>query len=152
MSMTESEMREATVPWIKEADELTAYIKALVDQQHDYGTAVYATSMAAVAAYKYVAGVLGITGFQAGCADMDIIRRNKGMERFILLDLSNALYPQYDLPARLEKALEDVGPWLAEQAREKLNEGDYAHPNVVSHWRKLAAAHPAATVDQEPSA
>jgi hypothetical protein len=50
----ESDMRKAKVPWPQSEEELTEYINSLVYRNHDYGTCVYAMSMAAVAAFQYV--------------------------------------------------------------------------------------------------
>lgn len=139
--MNEQEMREAKVPWFKTEQELIAYIDELVSMQHNYGTCVYAASMASTATFRYISGKLGMTGFQAGCADLDIIRRTRGLERFILIDIENALYPQYDLHNQLTQSLEKAKPWLKEKAIENLEglRNDVpAASSVVEHWRKLA--------------
>jgi hypothetical protein len=37
--------------------------------------------------------------------------------------------------------MEESMPWVVKQAKERLLEGaDFAHPNVVNHWMKLAAS------------
>lgn len=143
--MDEAAMRDAEVPWLDDADELAAYIESLVDRPHDYGTCVYAMSMAALAAFNHVAGRLGVTGFQASCADMDILRRNRRMEHgFRILDYGNLLYPQYWTPEHFPWAADlmdnpDVGPRIASAAREKLAAGqEHVAPNVRDHWRALA--------------
>lgn len=139
---TESEMRDAAVPWFKSGDELTQYIKALVDRPHDYGTCAYAMSMAATAAFQYVAGVLGTTGFQASCADMDVLRRTRLLKGpFMFVKVEDALYPQYDLVGRVSEFIAEQSGWLADEAAKKLaaSEG-HAHPNVIAHWQRLAAA------------
>lgn len=137
---TEKEMQEAKVPWPLTKEQLTEYIESLATRtDYGYGTCVYAVSMAATATFNYMAGVLGITGFQSGCADFDILRRTRGMGGpFILLKGEDALYPQYDLLGKLDEAMEKWKPWLKEQAVKKLAESPDAHPNVLSHWRKLA--------------
>lgn len=56
----------------------------------------------------------------------------------MLIKGEDALYPQYDLQERLEKALEDWKPYLKEEAIKKLSETDTAHPDVMAHWKKLA--------------
>ncbi len=135
----EQEMREAKVPWPRNQRQLTEYIDSLVNRQHDYGTCVYAMSMAAEAAFNYVAHQLGVTGFQASCADLDIIRRTRSLKGpFMLIKGEDALYPQYDLPERLAKAMEEWKPWLKEQAEANLRDVQHAHPNVIAHWKKLA--------------
>lgn len=141
--MNEEEMRDAKVPTFQLPHEVMQYMEELVTQDHDYGTCVYAMSMSAVAAFNHVASRLGVTGFQASCADLDIIRRTRRIERFVIIDLENALYPQYDLHKRLDEALEDAKPWLAEKAREALKEEEkypdsYMHPDVRRHMEELA--------------
>lgn len=140
---TETEMRDAKVPSHESIDELTAYIKSLTDRPHDYGTCCHAMSMAATAAFNYVASKLGVTGFQASCADMDILRRTRGWSWGKILNYEDLLYPQYcdesHFPT-IESLLQDNRVKLAEMAAQKLHEtGDIAHPNVLAHWRKLAA-------------
>src|SRR5690606_31751241 len=91
-SMDEAQMRAAEVPWPETMDELTAYIEGLVEREHDYGTCVYAMSMAAVAAFQHVAKRLGVTGFQASCADMDVLRRTRNLDGpFMLVKGEDAL-------------------------------------------------------------
>lgn len=136
-------MRAANVPWLNTPDELTQYIGTLTDRPHDYGTCVYAMSMAATAAMQYVANKLGTTGFQASCADLDIVRRSRMIDGpFAIIKARDGLYPQYGISARVSDLLANWRPWLAEQARAKLAElasGDVsAHPDVVAHWQKLA--------------
>ena len=136
---TEQEMREEKAPTFATADELRDYIAALTEREHDYGTCVYAMSLAAVAAFNHVASKLGVTGFQASCADMDILRRTRRMERFMILNFEDALYPQYDLHGELNAALREARPWMAEQARERLaDDHTGAHPDVIAHWQRLA--------------
>ena len=92
---TEKEMREAKVPWPKTIEELVEYINSLTDRTHDYGTTVYAMSMAATAAFYYAAHKVGSSGFQASCADLDILRRTRGFKAgFAILNYENLLYPQ----------------------------------------------------------
>ena len=139
-AMTEAEMRDAKVPWPKTPEQLTEYINSLIEKQHDYGTCVYALSMAAEAAFNYVASQLGVSGFQSSMADLDFLRRVRGMKGpFMLIKGEDALYPQYDLPSRLAKSMEEWKPWLKEQAKANLREGFPVHPDVEAHWRKLAA-------------
>lgn len=102
--MTEIELKEAKVPWLKTKEELIDYIDKLVEQEHNYGTCVYAMSMAAVAAFNYVASKLIVTGFQASCAELDILRRIRNLEgSFMITDASKLLYPQYDVRGDLNE-------------------------------------------------
>lgn len=138
---TEQEMREADVPWIEDPEKLSAYIAALVDRPHDYSTCVYAMSMAAAAAFRHVAKKLGVTGFQASCADMDILRRTRGMkDGFRIINYADLMYPQYwdEERAPIFRAVlaENPEPW-PERARALLDE-DTGSPKVREHWRMIA--------------
>lgn len=142
MAMTEQEMRDFKVPTFDTIDELTEFVRGLVDQPHDYGTCVHAMSMAAVAAMNYVAKQLNVSGFQHSCADMDILRRNRGLEWGCVQNFENLLYPQFaDRYPGWDQLLIQHRDTLAERAR-KLLEGDLSlvHPRVLAHWQKLAAA------------
>lgn len=136
----ETEMREADVPWPLTEKQLVEYINSLINRNHDYGTCVYAMSMAAVAAFYYVSHKLGVTGFQASCADLDILRRTRSMKGpFIILKGEDALYPQCDPAEKFAEAMESWKPWLKEQAQKKIEENGVAHSAVVAHWHKLAS-------------
>jgi hypothetical protein len=139
---TEQELRETDVEWPETKEELMNYIDELVERDHDYGTCVYAMSIAAVATFYYVSKQLGVTGFQANCADMDILRRTRSLEDgFMIIDYSKLLYPQYfddeHFPTK-EQLLEERGEQLAEKAKQRLEEsnGDVA-PAVKKHWQKI---------------
>lgn len=145
--MSEAELRESDVPWLSTQEELLSYTHALVAREHDYGTCVYAMSMAAVAAYHYVAHALGVTGFQASCADLDILRRTRGLKHgFRIIDYGNLLYPQYlndeHFPNYIGLITENRRR-LAISARELLNASPDASPNVLRHWRWLSSLSPA---------
>jgi len=138
----EAGMREYQVPTPESGDELASFIASVVNRDHDYGTSAYAMSLAATAAFNYVAKRLGVTGFQASCADMDVLRRTRNIKGpFLLIDGENALYPQYDLKGRLDEFLRDIQPWLAEQAEAKLKENSGAVAGVVEHWQRLSDQH-----------
>lgn len=137
-TMTEAEMREHTVPTFNTTKELHTYIDALIDRPHDYGSSAYAMSLAATAAFNYVASKLGVTGFQASCADLDILRRTRGIKgSFIILKAEDLLYPQYDLHAKLEKWIGEQRKWLRDEAKKKLD-GSHGVASVRAHWKKLA--------------
>ena len=133
-------MRESKVPTFDTIEELSQYVSELVSQNHDYGTCCYAMSMSAVAAFNFVARKLGVTSFQASCADLDILRRTRNMERFQVSDLSNLLYPQYaDKFKSFDEAIVENSEWLSKRAAELLIQSPEARPNVLSHWRFLAS-------------
>jgi hypothetical protein len=137
----EAEMRESSVPWPYTMKQLTDYVESVTNRQHDYGTCVYAMSMAATAAFYYVAHQLGVTEFQSSCADMDILRRTRSLKGpWMILKAEDALYPQYDLREKLSGMLDssETRQWLRDEARKKLIESPTAHPDVIAHWKRLA--------------
>lgn len=150
---TEKEMREAVVPDIDTPEQLMEYIQSCLDAVNPpadlddqeelgnaYGRCVYAMSLAAVAAFHYVAGVQGVTGFQASCADLDIIKRLRHIKGpFGIYKLEDLLYPQYDLVARLKEFIADESTqkWLKEEATKLLAERQDAAPTVIAHWQAI---------------
>ena len=137
----EQTMREQTVPTPSTLEDLTAYIQSLVNGTHSYGTCVYAMSMAAVAAFEFVGRQLGVTGFQASCADLDVLRRTRRIDGpFMLVKAQDALYPQYDMVESTEKFLGESKPWLKEQAQKLLESKDHTVERVKQHWKQLAEA------------
>lgn len=148
---TEEQLRDATVPWPKTLAELTDIIEGLREREHTYGTCVYAMSIAATAAFYYMASDLGVTGFQASCADLDVLKRTRSYKHgFQIIDYDKLLYPQYDDELRLspEKLLADKSTSAAvvREAKKRLLETKSAHPDVVAHWRHLVARY-----DTEPA-
>lgn len=139
---TEQEMRDHEVPWPKTEIELTTYIKSLVEREHDYGTCVYAMSCASLATFYYISSKLGVTGFQASMAELDFLKRSRGMKNgFMLLDYNNLLYPQSlneeHFPS-IDKLMHDNREMLKDAATKLLVKNPDAHPNVIRHWKKLA--------------
>lgn len=142
--MTEQEMRDTEVPRANTIAELSDYIESLVQQQHDYGTCVYAMSMAATAAFNYVARRLHVTGFQASCADMDVLRRTRRIKGpFMLVDANKMLYPQYSIERDVREALNEWAQWAGDEARKLLaQDNEHTSPKVIKHWKMLAALAP----------
>lgn len=144
---TEASMREEKVPFFNTSEQLQKYIDELVGMRHDYGTCAYAMSLAATAAFNFVAHQLGTTGFQAGCADLDFLRRSRSIDGpFIFLKAEDAIYPQYDIRGKVNEWLgsDDMVKWLGTKAAQKLaaceNDSMPAHPAVKAHWRALVQA------------
>jgi hypothetical protein len=144
-------MADEKVPTPQTAEELTAYIQSLVDGgkgaagEDGYQYTADATGKAAVAAFNYVAHVFGITGFQAGWASMQFLREVRHLDGpFGIVDGNKLLYPQYNLVEQVQEWVTEWTPQLAPKAKEKLAEAErnnfkLVHPNVLAHWRKLAA-------------
>jgi len=141
-TMTEKEFRDIESydePRTRTIEDLTAIIDALVEREHDYGTCVYAMTHAALAAFNYVAHKLGVTGFQAGAADMTFIGRTRNMENgFRIVDYNKLLYPQYyDSPEHFPSARQLLiknKEELSKKATELLGDREDVHPNVKAHW------------------
>jgi len=127
-------------PRARTLEDLLSLINALVERNHDYGTCVYAMTHAALVAFNYVAYKLGVTGFQAGCADLSFIQRTRRYNNgFRIIDYNKLLYPQYfDNPKYFPTAhqlLEKNYEQLSKKAKELLTEKELAHPNVKKHWK-----------------
>lgn len=145
--MDEQEMRDMKAPWPKTWDELRDFCEPLfAKESDDYGKAAYCISLAATAMFNFAADKVGATGFQASCADLDILRRTRGLEHgFQFVDYGKALYPQYLDPsntdcAALRAIFPEIAPTLADAAKKLLEKnGGSAHPNVIAHWKRLAA-------------
>ena len=138
----ETELRKTKVETPKTIEELTDIIKQITERKHDYGTCVYAMSIASVATFNYVAHKLGVTGFQASCADLDILSRIRRLENgFCIIDYDKLLYPQYwddeHFPTK-EILLEKNKKHLAKVAKKKIKENSSAHPDVKKHWKMIA--------------
>lgn len=136
-------------------DQLARQIQAMVADVHDpavaygpnrdgYGKCVEVMWRAGYLAHEVVASQLGVTGFQHSISSLALLGKLRGIEGpYLVIKMEDALFPQYDLRAKLEESLsdEDVRTWLAEKAAEKLA-GDltHVHLDVVAHWRGLVAA------------
>lgn len=139
----EKTMRKMKVPKINDINDLTKYISGLLCGKHNYGTCVYAMSMASVAVFNYMAHKLGVTGFQASCAELDILRRTRLLEDgFMLIDYNKLLYPQYlnseHFPS-YDDLINDNIEHLSKRAKISLKQNRTAHPDVIRHWEYLVA-------------
>lgn len=134
---TEKELRESSIPAPKTMEELHSYIDSLVDRPHDYGTCVYAMSLSALAAFNYIASKLGVTGFQAGCAEIEFISRSRRWEcGGAVIDYSNLLWPQYsESISGFRELVYHAAPQLVDKAQELLSQ----HPDswAADWWRSI---------------
>jgi len=142
---TEAEMKDFTVPTFSNLDDLTSFIREVTTMEHDYGTAVYALSLATTATFNHVASKLGVTGFQTSCADLDLLRRVRGIDGpFGIVLGSDMLYPQYDLNDKIIEWKESWSGWAAEESARLYREflrseelSSYAAA-VIRHWEAAA--------------
>lgn len=139
-TMSELEMRDSDVPWPKSEKELLEYVNILLEREHDYGTCVYAVSMASIAMYYYMSHRMGITGFQAGCASNDFLRRAKNMEDgFQIINFNDLLYPQYiDKFPTYSRLINQNIDHLKQKAKQLLEERGEVHEEVRRHWKMLS--------------
>lgn len=145
-------------------DELVRELRAAIEFDYiadgvGYNRSAEALWKAALLAFNWVAGELGVTGFQASWAALHFYGQAMNIEGpFMIVKVEDALYPQYDLPKRLNDFIAEQRGWLAEEAAKKLadyeaeptysytdddgteHSGPSVHPNVVAHWRSLVAA------------
>lgn len=150
-------------PWPRTEEELLAYIREVTEppsvpegyaemtleervsnQQMSDGYERTANSMwkAALAAFNYAAHRNGCTGFQGGWASMQFLKHARNIKGpFAILDAEQMLYPQYDLPGKVEGWFEEWHEWLSEEARRLLAERDrdMVASTVWEHWVALAA-------------
>jgi hypothetical protein len=143
--------------------ELAAAIDALLAAVEDsavtlgietdgYGKCVEAMWRAAYMAHEMVAAKLGVTGFQHGHSSLVLVGKLHDLKGpYMLIDIEQALYPQYDLGGRVAEYLATTATrtWLADEAQKRLDlhnqggsGGGHAVPVVVEHWRKLVANRP----------
>jgi hypothetical protein len=144
-TMSELELSAYELPWIRTRAELNRVLSALAKRGDDYGTTVYAMSIAAHATFMYMSHVCGATGFQAGCADLDFLRRSRRYEHpFGIRDYGNLLYPQYmdeeHFPS-LDTLLDKNAEWLSREAAKLLASG-VGVPRVQEHWKWLVSRRP----------
>jgi hypothetical protein len=140
--MNEAELRGLEPFYPKTLEELNEYITSLTDRKHDYGTCVYAMSLASLATFNFVASQLGVTGFQASCADLEFIGKTRGMkDGFRIIDYNKLLYPQYfsneHFPT-IHSLLFEQKAKLQKRAKELLETNPDASETVRKHWEKLA--------------
>lgn len=150
-SITEEGSRDIIDGWYVEAktqtlDTINAFIaKLATEYSHDYGTICHAITAAGYAAMCAVdhSPQGGITGFQAGAIQWEIIRAwgvfgQKG-DPLRIVNYENMLYPQYE-----DKFASTISPstaeWLKEHATKKLQDpaNATAHPDVIEHWKSVA--------------
>lgn len=142
--MTEFEYRDQIYKKaadVKTKDDLDAVLTEIRTHAHDYSTIVYGCAAAMKAAFNYInrSDAGGITGFQAGCLGWEIIKEFmfiKGPAR--LVDYENMLYPQYQ--RKFSKTITpDTWEHLQKKAKELIGEERNVHPDVLAHWKSIAA-------------
>ena len=126
---------------INSFDDLVAFLQRVKDTCNTgYGTAPRAIAQAALATAWYLSSEFGITGFQAGFTMWDFIRdwsypnNECGMK---IISYDDMLYPQCEY--RYQKTItRDVFDALQQAAKKNLESTEYAHPDVINHWKSIA--------------
>lgn len=133
-------LRETDTPWPRTLTELNNFISSVINGTHTYGSVVEAMGLAAAATLNYMGSELGVTGFQASCADLVTIRRQRGLKGpFTLMKLEDLMYPQYNLHDKLDEFIGECGEWISDEAKRRLEKDEHcAHEKVIAHWQKLA--------------
>ena len=136
----EQVLRERSTPWPKTLAELNNLIREVTSGTHTYGSVVEAMGIVAAATLNYMGSELGVSGFQASCADLVVLRRQRLLKGpFTLMNLEDIMYPQYNLHDKLDEFIGDCGKWISEEAKRRLeSDGEHAHERVLTHWKRLA--------------
>jgi hypothetical protein len=126
--------------WPKSEQEFIDYMHQCLEGPFDYNTSAEAVVKVTVAAFNYSASQAGLTGFQAGWAQMQFFKTVRSLDLpFGFVDGSKMLYPQYDLMEQVAKWLEEWKPQIAERAKELLEKATgNEHPDVLARWKELA--------------
>lgn len=127
----------------KSGEELIDFIMNLVKyENNDYGTAARSLTLAAEAAFNYIAHMFDVSGFQAGYAQMGFMIRMRNIKsRLKILNYDNLLYPQYldDFRITPEQCIRENASWLKKRAKEELKKAtEWTDEKVVEHWKYLA--------------
>lgn len=138
-SLAEPQLRNFSASWNQSLDELKDLIGSLVNAVHDYGTCVYAMSIAAEATFNYVANELGVTGLQSSLADLDIIRRTRSLKTsFSIVTPDYYLYPQYAYKHdELKEKMEEEAASIALEFIRNHKDDELISPRVALHWWEL---------------
>ena len=145
-TMNEEQLRKWNVPPIKSKEELDVIIKFLSERKQDYGTCVYAMSIASVATFNYMSYVVGSTGFQASCADLNFLTRVRGYTNgFKVIDFNNVIYPQsFNNSEKFPNAedillanLEPIALAVQKLINKHKENKNYVSPEVLKHWRMI---------------
>lgn len=153
--ISEIKDRELIDAWYAEAkrmseqsikdDSLAKFIKGLCDDYtHDYGTCCHAIAAATVATAYAMANEMQITGFQWGCAMMEVLGKtlmSTNKMGFAIKDYDNILYPQSVYYLTETEISKETAKEIVDMAKGNLaTEVDkLTAPCVVAWWKKLAS-------------
>lgn len=145
MRIVEMEMRYKRPYYPTTDEELVELINSFINQKHNYGTIIYAMSLAATETFYYVAQKLNATYIQRCHADLDILRRTRNLRCGCrLLDYEDLLNPELateeNFPS-LETLLSENKEVLRDEAKRRLeNKQPDTEPEFIKHWEMLAGA------------
>lgn len=128
-------------------------------KEHDYNSAAEAPVTLANEMFDLVADELGLTGFQAGWAGLQLLAKINHIDcPFFIVKAEDYLYPQYD--KKLTESVSELRPWLAEKAYNLLKSHGFENkarrtyfedgevwvrpnvpPDVWARWEKLATGY-----------
>ena len=91
----------------------------------------------ALAAFEYAAHVVNASGLQASFAELEFLKHSRNLRGpFAVIDGEDMLYPQYDIPTKVQGYLRDWRGWAREEAV-KLLASDRGVDRVRRHWQDL---------------
>lgn len=128
----------------KSFEEVMKFVESCKKYGDDYGGCVVAIGQAALAVMDHLGNEFGITGFQAGCINFEILRNwtySGNKTSLKIVDFDDMLYPQYE--HKFEKTItRSVWDALQKQAKERLgkkkDKGYAVHPEVLAHLQSIA--------------
>lgn len=125
-------------------EELSQYLKELIDYKHDYNTSGYSIVKALLATEMMMAHQVGTTGTQHGYANVAYITETRGSKTgCAILNFDDMMYPQYNLLEKVKGWLDDhkTSEHFIKEVEKKIKEDDEsdfkAHPEVRDHWERL---------------
>ena len=125
-------------------EELSQYLKELIEYKHDYNTSGYAITKALLATEMMIAHQLGTSGFQHGYANISYITETRGSKTgCAIINFDDLMYPQYDVISKVKGWIDEhkKSEYFIKEVKCKIKEDDEsgfkAHPNVRDHWEKL---------------
>lgn len=138
----ERELRMSENREIKTWGEFVDRMMHLELTSHDYNTSAEAVVEAAVLAFNIMASSMGLTGFQGGWAALTAYCEEMSLTcPVMMLKAEDLLYPQYNVPGRVQEWIDESREWCAEQAQAKLDaakDDSLVHPAVRKRWMDLA--------------
>lgn len=143
--MNEQTFRDKFAPRVSNAtlEKLPGLIREILDEgSNDYGCAAISAGLIGAAAMWAANKELRLTEFQASFSAWEVLRHWDSLYPRTELggrmqDFGDLLYPRCE--HKFTSLPKDVVEALPKEAQKKLDENPNSHPEVLDHWRRLAA-------------